>query len=412
MAAEPSLAAASAADAHDPLAEVRSRFEIPDPDCCYLDGNSLGRPPRTIRAVTARVLDEWSERLVVAWEHWIDRPVAVGDLLAPVLGAGAGEVLIGESTTVALYQAVDAALSARPDRRVIVASEGDFPTDRYVVDGLARAHGRSVRWAASMATADVVPNLDEEVAVLVGSVVDFETALLSDVGTLTEAAHDAGALVVWDCSHAAGAVPLDLDATRVDLAVGCTYKYLHGGPGAPAFTFVAADRQAELQQPIQGWFGTRDQFGMGPTYVPAAGIGSWRVGTPGMIGLEVAATGIGIVAEVGIGPIRTKSLALGHVMLDAYDAWFAPLGFDLASPRDDARRGGHVALRHPDASRIVRAARAVGVITDFRSPDVVRLGPGPLSTSFTELVGGLERLRDVVASGAHEHLSPDPGRVT
>ena len=412
MAGGPSLAAASAADAADPIAAVRSRFEVPDPELCYLDGNSLGRPPRTIRDAAARVLDDWAEDLVVSWEHWIDRPLAVGDLLSPVLGAEAGQVLIGESTTVALYQAVDAAMSARGDRTVIVAARSDFPTDRYVVDGLARARGRTVRWVSSMSVADVLSSLGDDVAVLVGSVVDFVTAALTDVGTLTEAAHDAGALVVWDCSHAAGAVPIGLDAHHVDLAVGCSYKYLHGGPGAPAFTYVARDRQAELHQPIHGWFGSQDQFAMGPSYAPAAGLGSWRVGTPGMIGIEVAAEGIGIVAEVGIDAIRAKSLALGHVMLDAHDAWFEPLGFALASPRDGARRGGHVALRHPDASRIVRAARAVGVIADFRTPDIVRLGPGPLSTSFAELVSGLERLRDVVAAGAHEHLPPDPGRVT
>ncbi len=412
MSGGPSTEAAQAADAADPIADVRTRFEIPDADVCYLDGNSLGRPARAARAAATAVVDAWADELVVAWEHWIDRPLEIGDVLAPVLGAGPGQVAIGESTTVALYQAVGAALAARPRRTVVVAASDDFPTDRYVVDGLARRTGRSVRWVESMAVEHVVEALNADVVAVVGSVVNFETAAVADHAVLTAAAHEAGALVVWDCSHAAGAIPLGLDAVGADLAVGCTYKYLHGGPGSPAFAYVATERQDELDQPIHGWFGQRDQFAMGPAYDPAPGMGSWRVGTPGMIGLEVAATGIGLVAEVGIDSIRAKSLALGAMMLDAYDAWFADLGLVLASPRDDARRGGHVALRHGDASRIVRAARAVGVVADFRAPDIVRLGPGPLSTSFVELAGGLARLRDVVVSGAHERLPQDPGRVT
>ncbi len=412
MGGGPSAADATAADSADPLAALRSRFEIPDPGLCYLDGNSLGRPPRRARNAVDRVLDEWAGQLVAGWDDWIDRPLALGDVLGPVLGAGPGQVLVGESTTVALYQALDAALVARPDRTLIVAPEDDFPTDRYVVDGLARRHGLTVRWVPSMDTDGVVDALDDDVGVVVGSAVNFVSAAVADISRLTAAAHDVGALVVWDCSHAAGAIPLDLDDNGVDLAVGCTYKYLHGGPGSPAFTYVAADRQDELDQPIHGWFGQRDQFAMGPRYDPAPGLGSWRVGTPGMVALAVAGEGIGIVAEVGIEAVRAKSLALGRVLLEAHDAWFAPLGFELASPRDDARRGGHVALRHADASRIVRAGRSVGVVADFRAPDVVRLGPGPLATSFTELVSGLGRLHDVVAAGAHEQLPTAPGRVT
>lgn len=412
MTGAPSIDAGRAADADDPLGTYRGRFEIPDDAVCYLDGNSLGRPPVDVRPTVARLIDEWSDQLVEAWDHWIDRPVAVGDLLAPVLGAGPGQVTIGESTTVALYLTASAALDARRDRPVVVAATDDFPTDRYVVDGLAAATGRTVRWVPSMQPHDVVPALGDDVALLIGSAVNFESAAISDVDGLTAAVHECGGLVVWDCSHAAGAIPLHLDARNVDLAVGCTYKYLHGGPGSPAFVYVASVRQDELRQPIHGWFGQRDQFEMGPTYEPAAGIGSWRIGTPTMFGVEIAAAGIAIVAEAGIEAVRAKSLHLGHVLLDAYDAWFADLGLELGSPRDDDARGGHVALRHPDASRIVRAARAVGVIADFRAPDIVRLGPGPLATSFTELVAGLERLRDTIASGAHQHLPETRGRVT
>jgi kynureninase len=404
--------AADDADRGDPLRTYRDRFEAPDPSVCYFDGNSLGRPPVAARTVAAELIDAWSDQLVEAWEHWIDRPSAVGDLLAPLLGAAAGQVLVGESTTVALYKAVGAALRARPDRPVIVASRDDFPTDRYVVDGLASAHGRHVRWTASMDTDQLLAAIGDDVAAVVGSVVDFESAAVADVATVTAAAHDIGALVVWDCSHAAGAVPLEVDQDCVDLAVGCTYKYLHGGPGSPAFAYVAERHHGVLRQPVQGWFGQRDQFTMGPDYDPVADITAWQTGTPGMLALEVAAAGIGVVAEAGIEAVRAKSLALGQVLLDASDAWFDDLGFRLASPREDDRRGGHVALRHPEASRIVRAARAVGVVADFRAPDIVRLGPGPLATSFAEVVEGLRRLRDVVRRGDHLRLPDDPGRVT
>ena len=411
MSGGPSLADAADADAADPLGPSRDRFEIPDPTVAYLDGNSLGRPPTAARQIAADLIETWGTQLVGAWDSWIERPLVIGDRVGDLLGAAPGQVVVGDSTTVALHKAVGAAVGARPDRSVIVAAADDFPTDRYVVAGIAASTGRAVRWVDSLATDAVLPALGGDVAVVVGSAVHFETAALTDLAALTEAAHACGAMVVWDCSHAAGAIPLELDAIGADLAVGCTYKYLHGGPGSPAFAYVAG-RHAGLRQPIQGWFGQRDQFAMGAEYDPVPGPTGWQAGTPAMLSLEVAAAGIDIVAEAGIEAVRRKSLALGRVMLDAHDAWFAPLGFALASPRDDARRGGHVALRHADASRIVRAGRAAGVVADFRAPDVVRLGPGPLATSFTELVDGLTRLRDTVADGAHLELPVDPGRVT
>ena len=262
---------AVAADETDPLGSFRGRFSIPDPSVSYLDGNSLGRPPLTAATAAGQVLDDWAARLVGAWDDWIDRPLAIGELLGPLLGAAPGQLVIGESTTVALYQAVSAGLAGRPDRRVIVASRDDFPTDRYVVDGVAAATAATVRWTASMDEHDIAAVLDDDVAVVVGSVANFETAAVVDLAAVTDATHDRGGLVVWDCSHAAGAIPLDLDAQGVDLAVGCTYKYLHGGPGSPAFTYVATARQAELRQPIHGWFGQRDQFAMGPSYDPDPG---------------------------------------------------------------------------------------------------------------------------------------------
>lgn len=408
----PTLAWAAAADEADPLAAARTRFEIVDPDVCYFDGNSLGRPPRAASDAAARVLEAWAGELVEAWDTWIDRPLEVGDLLGPVLGAEPGQVVVGESTTVALHQAVSAAVAARSDRRVIVAVADDFPTDRYVVDGIATANGLDVRWTPTAATNDLDAALGDDVAVVVASLVQFETAALAEIAAVTSAVHRNGALVVWDCSHAAGAVPLDLDAHEVDLAVGCGYKYLHGGPGAPAWTYVARRHHDRIRPTIHGWFAQRDQFAMGPVHDPLPGPAGWRMGTPGILGLEVAAAGFREVADADIDTLRTKSSALGEAIIAAYDSWFGDLGLDLASPRDAARRGGHVALRHPEAARIVRRARQLRVVADFRAPDLIRLGPGPLAASFTEVTTGLERLRDLLRAKSYEDVAPPTGRVT
>ncbi|WP_436792785.1 aminotransferase class V-fold PLP-dependent enzyme [Actinospongicola halichondriae] len=409
---EPTLTWAAAADADDPLRSHRAAFAIPDPDVCYLDGNSLGRPPVAASVAAETVLHDWSHDLVEAWESWIDRPLAVGDLLAPLLGAASGQVIVGESTTVSLHQAVAGALQASPSRRVMVALRDDFPTDRYVVTGLADQESIEIRWADSADTARVVGLIDDDVAVVVASAVQFETAAVADVAAITEAAHRVGALVVWDCSHAAGAIPLDLDDRGVDLAVGCGYKYLHGGPGSPAWTYVADRHHETIRPTIQGWFGQRDQFAMGPVHDPLPGPAGWRAGTPGILGLEVAAAGFSTVADAGIDALRAKSVALCEVIIRAHDAWFADLGIELASPRSNDDRGGHVALRHPEAATIVRAARLDKVVADFRAPDLVRLGPGPLATSYTELTSGLLRLRDVVAERKYEDLGPPASRVT
>lgn len=408
----PTLRWAAKADHEDPLRAFRDRFVIPDPAVSYLDGNSLGRPPAGASGVAERVIDAWSTELVEAWEHWIDRPLAVGDLLAPLLGAGPGQVIVGESTTVALHQAVSGALRAAPDRSTIVALRDDFPTDRYVVGGIAEQRDLEIRWADTADTEHVVALLDGDVAVVVASAVHFETAAMTDVAAITEAAHAAGALVVWDCSHAAGAIRLDLDRCSVDLAVGCGYKYLHGGPGAPAWTYIAQRHHGTIRPTIQGWFAQRDQFAMGDQHDPLPGPAGWRAGTPAILGLEVAAEGFGVVADADIDEIRAKSTLLGDVIIGAHDAWFADLGLELASPRSSDQRGGHVSLRHPDAARIVRAARLDKVVADFRAPDLVRLGPGPLATSFTELTSGLFRLRDVIAAKKHETLPPSTTRVT
>lgn len=365
---------AAALDAADDLGAWRSEFHIVDPDLAYLDGNSLGMPPkRTLERVTALIEEEWAGGLIHSWQHWLDLPQRVGDQLAPLIGAHAGEVAVHDSTTVNLYQLVLAATRLRPDRSVIAIDPGDFPTDRYVVDGIADHLGHTVRAGFD--------RLDD-VAVAVRSMIDYRSAEVTDISRETERARVAGALVVWDLSHAAGLHPIGLRSAGVELAVGCTYKFLNGGPGAPAFTYVAGELIERLDPAIHGWFAQTDQFTMGPTFVPRADIARVLIGTPGIIGLVAAQCGIEVTTEAGIDAIRAKSIALGRFAIECCDE----LELATSTPRADERRGGHVCVNHPDARRITAAlASDHGVVADFREPDVVRLGCSPLTTRFRDL---------------------------
>lgn len=394
--------------------DLRDHFVIPDPTVVYFDGNSLGRPTRRGDRAVRTVLDVWGDRLVEGWDDWIDLPTRAGDALAPLLGRRPGSTILCDSVTVNLYKAV-AALVAASGPGVLLAHAADFPTDRYVLQGLADASGSEIVWVADVTEASVaaaIRGAGAPVVAWVGSAVSFVTAEIAPVRAVTRLVHDAGGAAVWDLSHAVGAIPLALDAWSVDVAVGCTYKYLHGGPGAPGFVSLSESAAASLRQPIQGWMGQRDQFAMAERYDPEHGVASWATGTPGILGLVAASAAIEVVAEAGIDVVRERSLRLGRVLLDGWSDHLAGLGFALASPTDDAARGGHVALRHPDASRIVRAARTDGVIADFRAPDIVRLGPGPLPCTPASAADGVQRLADVVASGRHLDLPADPGRVT
>jgi kynureninase len=368
-------------DLDDPLARWRDEFVIPDPDLAYLDGNSLGMPPkRAIDEVTRVMTEEWAGGLIGSWDHWLDLPMTVGDELAPLLGAPAGTVVIHDSVTVDLHQLVHVALALRPERRAIVVPSDDFPTVRYVVDGIAGATGHDVRHA--------VEDLDD-VAVVVRSLVDYRTAETLDLAAETARYHDAGALVVWDLSHAAGVLDLDLTDAEVDLAVGCTYKFLNGGPGAPAFSFVSEHLIGEVDPPLRGWFGARDQFEMSDRYEPRPDVGRLLLGTPGILGLTAARVGIGITADAGIGAIADKARRLTGLALEMCD----DLGLTSTTPHDPARRGAHVAVVHPEAKALTDAlARDHGVIADFRTPDVVRLGCSPLTTRFTDVARALTTL--------------------
>ena len=398
------LERARALEAADVLGPFRDRFAMPDPDVVYFDGNSLGRPPRAALEAARAVGQRWADELIRGWEGgWLDEPLRVGATLAPVLGCAPDEVVIADSTTVNLYRLASAALDARPGRRTIVVERSEFPTDRYVVEGLARERDLQVRWldgdpVGGLATADVARALGPDVALVILSAVNYRSAAIVDIAAVTSAARDAGALVLWDLSHGAGSIPVELGANRVDLAVGCTYKYLNGGPGAPAFLYVRRELQEELRPPIQGWFAQRDQFEMGPAFERRPGIGGWLVGTPGILGLAVVEAGIALAAEAGIDRIRAKGIALTRYAIELHDAWLAPLGCSLGSPRDDRRRGAHVAIRHPDARRLTGALIARSVLPDFRAPDSVRIGLSPLTTSFEEVHRGLSVLRDLLAT--------------
>ena len=394
-------------DAADPLASFRARFVVADPNLVYLDGNSLGRLPRaTVDRLAGLVGEEWGAELVRGWEHWIDEPIRVGDLLGEgILGAKPGEVLVCNSTTINLYKLANAALDARSNRHVIVTDRANFPTDRYVLEGLARTRGLEIAWIDSdeidgPQPADVeavIAAHPGDVALISLSHVNYRSAAIADMTAITARAHDAGALVLWDLSHSAGSVEVDLDGANVDLAVGCTYKYLNGGPGAPAWLYVRGSLQANLRNPIQGWFGQRDQFAMGQGYDPAPGIRSWLTGTPGMIALAAAESGIRLVAEAGMPRIRAKGVALTEYAITLLDARLAPRGFSLGSPRDAARRGAHVAIRHPDARRLTAELIAHGVVPDFREPDSVRFGLSPLTTSFEDVERGVATLEQLVS---------------
>jgi kynureninase len=406
-------------DAADPLARFVDRFVVTDPDLCYLDGNSLGRLPRTTADRLARfVHDEWGGRLVRGWDTWVDLPAKVGDDLGRVLlGAEPGQVLVCDSVTVNLYKLAAAALAHRPGRRVIVVPEGEFPTDRYVLDGVAVARNAEVRRLPATGSDGVSAHalggiVDDDTALVCLSLVDFRTAALADLTGITRLVHDAGALVLWDLSHAAGSVPVHLDDAGADLAVGCTYKHLNAGPGAPAFVYVRRDLQPGLHQPIQGWHGHHDPFAMAPGYEPDAGIGRFRTGTPDVAGIVAVEQGVQLFAEAGIGAVWGKAKRLTSMMIDLTDAWLAGLGFEVASPRDAERRGAHVCLTHPEAAAISTALRADRVVADFRPPDRLRLGPAPLSSRFVEVWDGLDRLRRLVQRGAHRTVPPSRTRVT
>jgi kynureninase len=392
---------AAALDDADELRAFHERFVVADDGLIYLDGNSLGRLPRdTARRLTDVVQGQWGERLIRAWsEGWMELPGTLGDRLgSELLGAAPGQVVIADSTTVCFYKLAAAALSARPGRTQIITDVDNFPTDRYVLESLASERGLEILWVsadphAGPEPAQVRELISEQTALVTFSHVNYRSAFILDVRGITALAHEAGALALWDLSHSAGAIPVDLDGDGVDLAVGCTYKYLNGGPGAPAYLYVRAEHQGALRQPIWGWLGRRDPFEMAPGYLPGEGISAMLSGTPPVLALTAVAAGLDLVVEAGIEAIRRKSIGLTEYAIALIDDWLVPLGGSVGSPRAAERRGSHVALVHPEARTLSQRLIDDGVIPDFRTPDVIRLGLSPLTTRFTDVYDGLERLR-------------------
>ncbi len=391
---------ASRLDEADPLSHLVDAFVRPPGVVAYLDGNSLGRPLRRTREHLAEFIDhEWGERLIRSWdERWMDRPIEVGDRIGTVaLGAGHGRTVVADSTTVLLYKLVRAAVAAQAGRDEIVVDTENFPTDRYVVEAVARESGLVVRWIspdpATGVTADEVEVIvSERTALVVLSHVAYKSAFIADLPEITRVVHAVGAFVLWDLCHAAGAIEIGLDVAGVDLAVGCTYKYLNGGPGAPAFAYVAADLQERLEQPIAGWMGHADPFAMGQGHVPATGIRRFISGTPAILAMVPLMDMLDLVEEAGLPAIRAKSVALTEFAVRIADGSLAPLGVTVASPRDPAVRGGHVTLEHDDMRRVVAELWQAGVIPDFRNPRGLRAGFSPLSTSFAEVAAALEHV--------------------
>ncbi|WP_035749088.1 kynureninase [Arthrobacter sp. 35W] len=394
-------------DLADPLAAHRSAFiGSDDPGVrAYLDGNSLGRPLAASAARIAEfITEQWGGRLIRGWdEGWLEMPAAIGDELGRVaVGAAPGQTTIGDSTTVLLYKlcraAVAGAVSADAARTEIVVDTENFPTDRFVLEGIADECGMTLRWitpdpAAGVTVDDLAAVLGPKTALVVLSHVAYRSGYLADMPALTAAAHDAGALILWDLCHSAGSVPVELDASGADLAVGCTYKYLNGGPGSPAFAYVRAEHQPHLRQPIQGWLGTADPFGMGEGYQPAAGIRSFTSGTPPILGMLALQDMIALIGEASIEAVRAKSVALTDYAVALYDGVLAPLGVELSSPRDAAWRGGHITIDHPSFREATAKLWGEGVIPDFRNPNGIRLGLSPLSTSFSEVWLGIDAIR-------------------
>ncbi|WP_426507614.1 kynureninase [Dactylosporangium sp. McL0621] len=409
---------AESLDAHDPIGHFRARFYIPDSELVYFDGNSLGRLPLATRERLRDAIDrEWGHDLIRGWDTWIDLARSVGDRLASsVLHVLPGEVVLSDSTSVNAYKLAAAALDARPGRGVIVTDDDNFPTDRYVLEGLAKARGLELRVVATDIDAGVDPQrvaaaLDDDVALVCLSHVAYRSGAVADMVAITTAAHRVGALTLWDLCHSAGAVRVPLRESGADLAVGCTYKYLNAGPGAPAFLYVREDLQASLRQPIWGWFGRRDQFAMGDGYDPADSIDRFLVGTPPVLGGYAALEGVRITAEAGIDALAAKGAALTDYAIGLAEAWLGDR-LTLAGPRDAARRGSHVTFRAPEAWPICQALKAAGVIPDFRTPERLRIGLAPLYTRFADVHEGMRRLREIVTSGAYSTFTAELGRVT
>ena len=412
-------------DKNDPLARFKSQFVISDPEMCYLDGNSLGRLPKaTVTAINDFMTKEWGPEVVTGWNHWVDEAQPTGDLLGKAaLGAAPGQVLVCDTTSVNFYQLCLAAIHARPGRKTIITDVANFPTDRYILDGIAQQFGLNlvlidnedpaIAQHEQITTEVLAPYLNDDVALVTLEVIQYRSGARTDLKSITDQVRAIGALVVWDASHAVGAIELNLDANGVDLCVGCTYKYGNSGPGSPAWLYVSKRVQSELQVPIQGWFAQDAQFEMGAVFERSQTIRGFQIASPSLMGIRCVQTAFSMIKEAGIDAIAHKAAVGTQMMIDLYDEWLAPLGMQLNTPRDAKERGGHISLVHPDAAQICVAMRTISnVIPDYRTPNSIRLAISPLQTSYVEIWDGLARMRDLVASGRYKEAVEGGSRVT
>ncbi|MFN6291623.1 MAG: kynureninase, partial [Candidatus Nanopelagicaceae bacterium] len=379
-------------DAQDPLREFKNRFVITDPDTCYLDGNSLGRLPHaTVKAINDFLTQEWGPEVVAGWGHWVDEAQSVGDLIGrSALGAGPGQVLACDTTSVNFYQLASAAIRARPDRKTIIIDAANFPTDRYIMQGLADQLGLKLITIDNedptisdheLITPEILKKyMSDDVALVSLEVVQYRSGARQDIKVINELVKSYGALMLWDAAHAIGSVAMDFDKNGVELAVGCTYKYGNSGPGAPAWLYVSKQMQNELRVPIQGWFAQRDQFAMGPTFERDESIRGFQIASPSLMGLRCIKTSFEMIEEAGIAQIEKKAAQGTAMMIELYEQWLAPLGFTLNTPRNHNQRGGHISLVHPEAEKIAIALRKfANVIPDYRVPNSIRVAISPLA---------------------------------
>ena len=412
-------------DKNDPLAHYRSKFVITDPNLCYLDGNSLGRLPHaTVKAVSDFLSQEWGNEVVTGWSHWIDEAQVAGDLLGKAaLGAGPGQVLVCDTTSVNFYQLCLAAIKARPGRKTVITDAANFPTDRYILDGIAKLldlnliiidNEDSALAENELVTPELLEKyMSEDVAMVTLEVIQYRSGARSDIKSITDLVRTYGAFVVWDASHAVGAIEMNFDDNGVDLAIGCTYKYGNSGPGAPAWLYVNKRVQKELQVPIQGWFGNEDQFGMGPDFVKAQGIRGFQIASPSIIGIRGVQIAFDMINEAGIDAIASKAAIGTQMMIDLFDEWLAPLGYTLLTSRNPKERGGHISIGHPDAAKICVALRKfANVIPDYRTPNAIRLAIAPLPTSYVEVWDGFQRIKDLTETRQYEKVEGSDSRVT
>ena len=417
-------------DRKDPLSKYLSEFVKSDPDLCYLDGNSLGRlPKKTIDSLNSFLQNEWGSELVNGWTHWIDEAQRVGDLLGrSSLGAQIGQVLVTDTTSINFYRACKAAISARPNRKTIIIDEANFPTDRYILQGIANElnlklitiqndiksiNGKYNGSTELISVEELQKHLNEDVALVTFSVIQYRSGALNNVKELTDLIHKNGSLVVWDASHAVGVVDLQFDRDGVDLAIGCTYKYGNSGPGAPAWIYVNKKLQNDIKFPIQGWFAQKDQFIMGSEFEKADGMRGFQIASPSILGLRCVKTSFEMIEEASLKLISEKAAIGTNMMVEIFDELLAPLDFELTTPRDSTKRGGHISIHHLESEKIARGLRLdKNVIPDYRVPDCIRLAISPLTNSYVEIWDGMNRITEYVKSGDYLNIGEAKSSVT